>query len=528
MSDPMKKLFGYPMAVFSLAFLAFILLALVSTPTTAGARDGDTLPDTGFTEVEDPYPAPTDVHASDGTFMDRVKVLWESLVIADYYEIFRAASETGTKTLIGSTSDLIFDDLNVDAETVYYYWVRACSLVDCSELSVFDTGWRQRNIPPIPSNVQASDGTYSDRIQVSWDESGPATYYEIYRAESEGGTKTLIRTVSESPYDDREVAFETPYFYWVLACGVDGCSEMSAYDSGWRALPAVPANLQASDGTYIERVSVTWDASFGANFYELYRAESPTGDKTLIAKVTSSHFDDVLAEYETVYYYWVKGCVIDGCSAFSDFDTGYRSLPAVPQNLQASDGTYLDKIEVTWDSVSGADFYELYRSDTQAGSKELVITTNEQTYDDTAVAVEQVYYYWVKACVTDACSDFSAFDTGYRSLPAAPLNLAASDGTYLDKVRVTWNSSTGAEYYKLFQAETPTGTRTLIATQGSTLYDDMDVLEVQEYYYWVQACNAEGCSVDSTMDSGWRAAEQPTFYIYSPFVLSLAGTNPDR
>jgi hypothetical protein len=66
---------------------------------------------------------------------------------------------------------------------------------------------------------------------------------------------------------------------------------------------------------------------------------------------------------ETVYYNWVKACIEDGCSAFSDFDTGWHALPAPPKNLQTSDGLYINMILVTWNSSFQAEFYQLYRAE---------------------------------------------------------------------------------------------------------------------------------------------------------------------
>jgi len=623
MSERTKKLLISSISLIGFWLALTIILTFGSalatfSPLTVSAQGLD--PAAGnpdfFTEDGDPYPAPTELQASDGTFMDKIRVIWESLVKADFYQVFRATSEAGQKTLIGTASDTILDDPNVEAESTYYYWVKACDLVQCSDFSAFDTGWRALNIPAIPTNVQASDGAFSDRVRVTWDEDENAIYYEVYRADSPGGEKALIRTVTGPPVDDPDVVIETPYYYWVKACNVDGCSDFSVYDSGYRSLPAAPENVQASDGTYVERVRVTWDSSFGANFYELYRAESPTGTKTLIGTVTSPDFNDVTAAYETTYYYWVKGCVIDACSGFSDFDSGWRSLPAVPENVQASDGTYLSKILITWDEVSSAKFDELYRAESPTGEKELIGTPATPEFDDTDVLVETLYYYWVKACVLDACSALSDFDSGYRSLPAVPQNLSASDGTYLDKVLitwdavsgatyyelyradspggekslldsptltqyedtsalvdelyyywvkacnaegcsafsefdtgyrglpgipqnvqasdgtypdkilVTWDSTTGATYYKLYRAESLGGDRTLIASPTSTSYDDADVEMLLEYYYWVQACNNSGCSADSEPDSGWMAEEQAEYRIHTPLILHSSGSNP--
>lgn len=500
-----------------------ILVLLTASPLPAAAQES---PRPADIDVLDPYPAPTSVTATDGTFFDRIRILWDSLVQADYYEIFRANSADGQKTLAGTSTTVLFEDTAVNAETLYYYWVRACNPEDCSELSAYDSGWRQLNIPDVPASVQASDGAFADRVQVSWAESSPATYYEIYRAEAVDGARTLVKTLTEPPFEDRDASIEFIYYYWVIACGVDGCSDFSTYDSGFRAMPAVPGGLQASDGAYLDRVSLNWDPSFGSNFYEVYRAESLEGEKSLVTRVTAPEADDLEAEFEVVYYYWVKGCVIDACSGFSAFDTGWRALPQAPMDLQASDGTYLDRIEVKWSPVTGVDYYELYRAGSPASPKELVSTQVAILYEDLEVEVEEQYTYWVKACVVDGCSSFSAPDSGYRALPSAPLNLAASDGLYTDKILITWNSAYGAEYYELYRADLPSGTRLLRTTLTENQFADTNLPVQQTFFYWVKACNADGCSPYSLLDSGFIAVETPVFQLYTPLVLRYSQGNP--
>jgi hypothetical protein len=81
----------------------------------------------------------------------------------------------------------------------------------------------------------------------------------------------------------------------------------------------------ASDGTYTDKVQVTWDSSAGTTFYEVYRAESADGAKTLLGSPTGPSWDDTTAGVGTIYYYWVKACNTWGCSNDSDYDTGHRS-----------------------------------------------------------------------------------------------------------------------------------------------------------------------------------------------------------
>jgi hypothetical protein len=186
--------------------------------------------------------------------------------------------------------------------------------------------------------------------------------------------------------------------------------------------PAAPEGLNASDGTYTDKVRITWSAASGAAGYQVFRYTSNNSSSAdQIGSTTSTTYDDLSAAEDTTYYYWVKATNAAGVSAFSSYDTGYLA-PTVatltaPTGVSASDGTYSNKVVVTWNMVNGALNYELWRntSNNTASASVLAQTTNVATYDDLAVGEGLTYYYWVKAKNAQATSEFSSPDSGYIS-----------------------------------------------------------------------------------------------------------------
>jgi hypothetical protein len=90
-------------------------------------------------------------------------------------------------------------------------------------------------------------------------------------------------------------------------------------------------------------------------------------------------------------------------------------LPA-PTNVQASDGTYCDEVHVSWNSVSGATEYSIWRSQTNdSGTASQQGTSPTTSFVDDTTADSVTYYYWVKAHNDEPCtdSDFSVSDGGY-------------------------------------------------------------------------------------------------------------------
>ena len=88
--------------------------------------------------------------------------------------------------------------------------------------------------------------------------------------------------------------------------------------------------------------------------------------------------------------------------------------PSAPTSVDASD-TLVGQVQVSWDSVSAATHYQVYR----AISPFSTITPisgwqSGTTYDDTTVLPGVTYYYWVKAATSDSgvnASDYSDDDT---------------------------------------------------------------------------------------------------------------------
>jgi fibronectin type 3 domain-containing protein len=95
-------------------------------------------------------------------------------------------------------------------------------------------------------------------------------------------------------------------------------------------IPPVPIILQASDGSFINKIALTWTQASGADpdHYEVYRADSGNGSKSLIGSPIDPSFDDFTAVPGSSYTYWVKVCSLaGGCSTYSSSDTGWAKVP---------------------------------------------------------------------------------------------------------------------------------------------------------------------------------------------------------
>lgn len=184
--------------------------------------------------------APSNVQASDGTFADKVRITWQAVTGATVYRVFRAPSLTGTKISLGTLTGTIFDDTAVTQGTIFYYCVAALNGTQQSSCSAFNAGWRSS--VSAPTSVQASDGTYTDKVLITWRAASAATSYRVLRASSSAGTKSLLGTATATSFNDTSATPGTVSYYWVMAYKGTQHSGYSAYNTGWRKVaPPKPA-----------------------------------------------------------------------------------------------------------------------------------------------------------------------------------------------------------------------------------------------------------------------------------------------
>jgi hypothetical protein len=340
----------------------------------------------------------------------------------------------------------------------------------------------------------------------------------------------LLEAVASTNTDDASGAPGTLYYYWVKAVNGPRASSFSASCSGYRLL-AAPGGVAATKGAFTDRVRVTWNAATNATSYEVWRhtADASGAAVKLATEPSAPLYDDTDVIQEQVYYYWVKAKNAVCTSAFSLSDSGSAAtsvtVPAAPVGVTATKGAYADKVRLAWSAVSNATNYEIWRhtaNDSSAAAKLDGDPTTPPGYD-TNVVPDTVYYYWVKARNSAGASDFSASDSGYASSvlspPAAPAWVAASDGAYSNKVRVSWGSVSNASSYELWRntANDSAGAAPVASGLDSDTADDADVVPDTVYYYWVKAQNGAGASSFSPGDSGFASASGDNRY------LALAG-----
>ena len=256
------------------------------------------------------------------------------------------------------------------------------------------------------------------------------------------------------------------------------------------AAPVVKLGNSATSG----KPQLTWHAVYRATSYRIYRSTSRGSGYSLLGTTTATSYTNTGAKAGTTYYYRVKACNDAGLSPYSNVVSGKvksvtpkPSAPVVKIGHSATSG----KPMLTWNAVSGATSYKVYRATSQNGTYSLLGTVTATSYTNTGAKAGTTYYYKVKAVSSAGESAYSNVVSGRATVTTLTMGHSASSG----KPQLTWKAVSGAASYRVYRATTKNGAYTVINTTKALTYTNVGAALGTTYYYKVEALNAAGKSM---------------------------------
>ena len=194
------------------------------------------------------------------------------------------------------------------------------------------------------------------------------------------------------------------------------------------------------------------------------------------------------------YYYKVRAYkTVDGEKVYGDYSYVVSAKPALSTTKAKASVASYNSNKITWDKVSGANGYVVYRSTSKDGSYsacKTITSGSSLSHTDNSLATGKTYYYKVRAYRT---VDNKKVYGGYSSVVSAKPSLKTPSitlSTTSKKATIKWSKIAGANGYDVYRATSKNGSYSKVKsiTSSSTVsYTDSKLTSGKTYYYKVRA-----------------------------------------
>ena len=247
-------------------------------------------------------------------------------------------------------------------------------------------------------------------------------------------------------------------------------------------------------------LQMKWDSSYGSgnlNFKEPMHVALDSGENLYVADRGNNR--------------------VIKFDAAGDFVAEWRGVDASPFDepcgiaVDASDYVYVTDLNNRVQKFSGVGEFI-----TQFGESG---TGNGQFSNPMGLVIDDAYNVYVVDTGNNRIQKWSPL-LSPNTLPSAPADVNASDGSYLTTIRVSWKDTSDNEAgFKIYRSTTQSGTYTQIGTAvaGATYYDDSRSCGGTKYWYKVAAYNSGGSLGQAGPNDGYtKACETSCSYYISP------------
>ncbi len=266
------------------------------------------------------------VSVGNGTTSGKPRLTWKSVEDAEVYRVYRASSKSGEYRYLDSLKDTggrcVFTDTSAEAGKKYYYKVRAVTGESYSPYSAVVSRMCDLPAPKVSITGNSSTG----KPVVKWETVEGAAKYYIYRATSQNGTYTHVKSaISARSFEDSSTKAGTNYYYKVKAVHSNTGANSAQSEPVNRVCdlrrPVVTITLSTGGNPYLK-----WTERAGAVEYAVYRSTEKDGTYTLLASTTAEKYIDKDVTEGVTYYYRVKA--IHAKSAANSAYSAVKSITA--------------------------------------------------------------------------------------------------------------------------------------------------------------------------------------------------------
>lgn len=407
-----------------------------------------------------------------------VDIVWSAVEDADGYIIYRKG-EDGTDKIakLSAEEGLYFCDSEAKSGEEYTYTIKAYNGMRKSRKS--EGGIITYLSKPSFKYVTGGVGC----IELVWNVSHGADGYNIYKITTDGLLKKIASVQGDTicAYNDTDVKEGESYEYSVVAQKGEYVSGHEYKKSGvYIEAPELSYACNTPDG-----IKLKWQGTDSADSYVVYRKTDGEAKWSEINTTDETSYYDEAIDSGVKYIYTVRAK--DG-----NYYSGYDRMGVSVRYINAPDGlkvaNYNNGISLSWNKVSGADKYNVYRKNGDDWQLVGVAATNR--FVDTKIEDDTKYTYTVKA--KNSAGDLSAYDESVECRAyTAPINLVAESTS--DGIKITWAKKASATGYIVYRKSesNPKWAEVKRLDKAHNYAVDYSAQKGAEYTYTVRALKGE-------------------------------------
>ena len=424
----------------------------------------------------------------------QINLAWTPAPSATGYQVQESTDGGTTWSIIATPTGVTYSVTGLTTDTAYKFNVEAVNASGTSVASSNATATTLLTAPTSFAGIVASP----TEIDFSWVTVNDAHGYVLQRS-VDGVAWTSIApnggfTATSISYHDTAVTAGTTYYYRLFA--VDAANNLStaATSGAILTLPATPTLTAVA--TSPQHVALSWTSIVSATNYLLERSTDAGVTWTnATAPLSATTFTDTNTP-GTRYVYRVSATNGTGYGATSTTVSIVTPL-VTPANFTATVASATE-VDLAWSANADATGYIIQRS--QNGTTWTTLTTPgvtgaSNTFADTTVAADSVYYYHIAATNATGSSSYALVGP-VTTLPAAPVLTATVASS--TSVTLTWTSQPNIVSYKV-ESSTDGGvtwaTLSPAPTTTTTTYSSLS--SNATYVFRVSATNTSGTSIPS-------------------------------
>ncbi len=450
------------------------------------AKNGELRSANSATVSSIPVPAVVGNFKISDTNFNRFTLSWDAVDGADHYDVYQGTTSTAVTTKIGSVTETSFTTLTaLNFNTSYYYKVVPVTSNSISGVTSLVITGKTTLKEPSSLLVTSPNATTAD---LSWASVEGAAGYEVYYAKAGTTTYTFLKSVTTLTANHTGLVANTTYNYKVRAYRMAGTIKIFGNYSSISSITTPPvAPVIKAVSKNIETITVSWTKVLGATEYVLYMnglEHSTISDANAIS-VDVSGLN--LGESYSFSLVAKNGELRSANSA----TVSSIPVPAVVGNFKISD-TNFNRFTLSWDSVAGADHYDVYQGTTSTAVTTKIGSVTETSFTTlTALNFNTSYYYKVVPVTSNSISGVTSLViTGKTTLKEpSSLLVTSPNATTAD---LSWASVEGAAGYEVYYAKAGTTTYTFLKSVTTLTTNHTGLVANTTYNYKVRAYRMAG------------------------------------